>query len=85
MICNKCQYNFHLNCVKLKEVPDGDWYCSDCKNDDDIIKAGESLKESKKKAKMPSSKTDTKAGGTLIELSICLLMHMATYFSVCRP
>ena len=60
MICYECQYNFHLKCVGLEEVPDGDWYCSDCKNDDDIVKAGESLKESKKKSKMPSSNTDIK-------------------------
>ena len=34
-ICDECQDGF-------------DWYCSEGKNDGDIIKAGESLKESKK-------------------------------------
>ena len=38
-------------------------YCSDCKNDDDIVKAGESLKESNRKSKMPSSKTSSRDWG----------------------
>ena len=41
-------------------MPEDDWYSSDCKNDDDIVKAGETLKESKKKAKMPSSQESSK-------------------------
>ena len=57
LICDECQSGFHLACVGLTSVPEDDWYCQDCKNEDDIVKAGESLKESKKKSKMPSSQT----------------------------
>ena len=35
-------------------------YCKDYKNEDDIVKAGESLKESKRKAKMPSQANSQK-------------------------
>ncbi|KAL7988690.1 hypothetical protein Chor_007609 [Crotalus horridus] len=36
------------------------WYCPSCKNDsNEVVKAGEKLKQSKKKAKMPSACTDS--------------------------
>lgn len=39
-------------------------YCPECKTDDsEIVKAGEKLKLSKKKAKMPSSKESTRDWG----------------------
>ncbi|XP_064900868.1 E3 ubiquitin-protein ligase UHRF2-like isoform X2 [Columba livia] len=36
------------------------WYCPSCKNDsNEVVKAGEKLKQSKKKAKMPSASTES--------------------------
>lgn len=63
LMCDECDMPFHLYCLKppLESIPDVDeWYCPLCKNDDsEIVKAGEKLKESKKKAKMASSKSNT--------------------------
>ncbi|MBA0555887.1 hypothetical protein Golob_026037 [Gossypium lobatum] len=28
--CDRCPSAFHVNCVGLKEVPDGDWFCPSC-------------------------------------------------------
>ncbi|XWS14801.1 hypothetical protein CRYUN_Cryun35bG0039500 [Craigia yunnanensis] len=28
--CHRCPSAFHLNCLGLKEVPDGDWFCPPC-------------------------------------------------------
>ncbi|XP_014286176.1 E3 ubiquitin-protein ligase UHRF1 [Halyomorpha halys] len=59
VMCDECNMAFHISCLKppLSKIPEVDeWYCSDCKNDDtEIVKAGEKLKESKKKAKMASA------------------------------
>ena len=61
LICDQCQLHFHLKCVGLKTIPEeDDWYCPDCKNEDDIVKAGEAVKAGKKKAKMPSQKNEQK-------------------------
>ncbi|CAG9812763.1 unnamed protein product [Phaedon cochleariae] len=60
ILCDECDYGYHISCLNppLESVPDEDeWYCPECKTDDsEIVKAGEKLKESKKKAKMASSK-----------------------------
>ena len=54
-MCDECQSGYHLHCIGLKTLPEEEeWYCPLCKNDDDIVKEGEALKASKKKAKMPS-------------------------------
>lgn len=60
LMCDECDMAFHIYCLNppLDSIPDLDeWFCPLCKNDDtEIVKAGEKLKESKKKAKMASAK-----------------------------
>ncbi|XP_066501974.1 E3 ubiquitin-protein ligase UHRF2-like [Hoplias malabaricus] len=59
LLCDECNMAFHLYCLNppLSTIPDDeDWYCPTCKNDtSEVVKAGEKLKTSKKKAKMPSA------------------------------
>ena len=55
-ICDEGQNGFNPKCGGIEEVPKDDRYCRDSKNDDDLAKA----KESKKKAKMPSSQESSK-------------------------
>jgi len=55
VMCDECDGSYHLKCLKLKALPEEDeWFCPECKNPEDIIKAGEKLKVGKKKAKMIS-------------------------------
>ncbi|KAL3266946.1 hypothetical protein HHI36_011096 [Cryptolaemus montrouzieri] len=60
LLCDECNMGFHINCLDppLEKIPDDDeWFCPGCKNDKgDIIKAGETLKNNSKRAKMPSAK-----------------------------
>ncbi len=59
LVCDECEYYYHLDCLDppLEKIPEGDWYCPCCRNDDnEIVKPGAYLKASKKKAKMPSAK-----------------------------
>ncbi|CAI9727269.1 E3 ubiquitin-protein ligase UHRF1-like [Octopus vulgaris] len=68
ILCDECDMAYHLDCLKppLEKIPDEDeWYCPECKVDDGtVVKAGERLKESKKRAKMPSAKnTSTRDWG----------------------
>jgi len=61
IMCDECDGAFHLKCLKLKAMPEEEeWFCPDCKNDDDIVKAGEKTKASKKKTigKEGASKRD---------------------------
>uniref|UniRef100_A0A8B9K793 E3 ubiquitin-protein ligase UHRF n=1 Tax=Astyanax mexicanus TaxID=7994 RepID=A0A8B9K793_ASTMX len=59
LLCDECNMAFHLYCLNppLSTIPDDeDWYCPTCKNDtSEVVKAGEKLKTSKKKARMPSA------------------------------
>ncbi|KAJ3605190.1 hypothetical protein NHX12_027240 [Muraenolepis orangiensis] len=63
LLCDECNMAFHVYCLSppLATIPDDeDWYCPTCKNDtSEVIKAGEKLKASKKKAKMPSATTES--------------------------
>ncbi|XP_056444514.1 E3 ubiquitin-protein ligase UHRF2-like isoform X1 [Gadus chalcogrammus] len=63
LLCDECNMAFHIYCLSppLATIPDDeDWYCPTCKNDtSEVIKAGEKLKASKKKAKMPSATTES--------------------------
>lgn len=58
ILCDECNTAYHIRCLDppLEDIPDSDeWYCPDCKNDEtEIVKAGEKLKDSKKKAKLQS-------------------------------
>ncbi|GFG31103.1 hypothetical protein Cfor_04602 [Coptotermes formosanus] len=63
LLCDECNMAFHIRCLNppLESVPDCDeWYCPECKNDEnEIVKAGEKLKDSKKKAKLPSKNSSS--------------------------
>ncbi|XP_055036295.1 E3 ubiquitin-protein ligase UHRF2 [Misgurnus anguillicaudatus] len=63
LLCDECNMAFHIYCLNppLSAIPeDEDWYCPTCKNDSsEVVKAGEKLKTSKKKAKMPSATTES--------------------------
>lgn len=63
LLCDECNMAFHIYCLNppLSSIPeDEDWYCPTCKNDtSEVVKAGEKLKASKKKAKMPSATTES--------------------------
>ena len=57
LFCEECQYVTHLWCLDppLEEIPEGDFYCPNCKNDaSEIVNKGERVKYSKARAKMPS-------------------------------
>lgn len=30
MLCDNCNCGFHTTCVDIEDVPNYDWYCSDC-------------------------------------------------------
>jgi len=61
ILCDECDGAYHIKCLGLKALPDEDeWFCPQCKNDDDIVKVGEKVKAGKKKAKMPSAKEGQK-------------------------
>ncbi len=34
LLCDKCDLPYHMYCLqpKLRKVPEGDWFCPDCKN-----------------------------------------------------
>lgn len=61
-------------------------YCPSCKNDsNEVVKAGEKLKQSKKKAKMPSACTDSQrdwgkvtARNQMYTVYICVLSSVHT-------
>ncbi|XP_068091522.1 E3 ubiquitin-protein ligase UHRF2 isoform X1 [Hyperolius riggenbachi] len=63
LLCDECNMAYHIYCLNppLPKIPeDEDWYCPSCKNDStEVVKAGEKLKQSKKKAKMPSASTES--------------------------
>nr|XP_023024422.1 E3 ubiquitin-protein ligase UHRF1-like [Leptinotarsa decemlineata] len=63
ILCDECDYGYHTSCLTppLVSVPEDDeWYCPECKTDDsEIVKAGEKLKKSTKKAKMASNKGES--------------------------
>ena len=57
LMCDECEYFYHTFCLDppLDQVPEDDWYCPGCKNDEDeIVRPGQKLKIGKSKAKMPS-------------------------------
>ncbi|KAF2349052.1 SRA-YDG [Trinorchestia longiramus] len=62
LLCDECDKPYHIYCLQppLPAVPDVDeWFCPACKTDEtEIVRAGEKLKDSKKKAKMPSKRTE---------------------------
>ncbi|XP_050541918.1 E3 ubiquitin-protein ligase UHRF1-like [Daktulosphaira vitifoliae] len=61
LMCDECNHPYHMTCLDppLKELPqDDDWYCPSCKNDEnEIVKAGDKLKSSKKKNTPASTST----------------------------
>ncbi|XP_023662314.1 E3 ubiquitin-protein ligase UHRF1 isoform X2 [Paramormyrops kingsleyae] len=63
LLCDECDMAFHMYCLNppLTTIPeDEDWYCPSCRNDvNEVVLAGEKLKESKKKAKMASASSSS--------------------------
>ncbi|XP_062868668.1 E3 ubiquitin-protein ligase UHRF1 isoform X1 [Trichomycterus rosablanca] len=63
LLCDECDMAFHTYCLDppLTTIPeDEDWYCPECRNDSsEVVRAGEKLKESKKKAKMASASSSS--------------------------
>uniref|UniRef100_A0A8D8VVT0 RING-type E3 ubiquitin transferase n=1 Tax=Cacopsylla melanoneura TaxID=428564 RepID=A0A8D8VVT0_9HEMI len=61
IVCEECQHYFHIWCLKppLETIPEDDeWFCPGCKRDtSEVIAPGQKLKDSKKKARMASSKS----------------------------
>ncbi|KAG9289816.1 hypothetical protein G9A89_015396 [Geosiphon pyriformis] len=66
IVCDECESYFHWACLKpeITVLPPDDWYCSQCRHDDqEVLTAGKKLDISKtKKAKMASA-TQTKQWG----------------------
>ncbi|XP_058421766.1 E3 ubiquitin-protein ligase UHRF2 isoform X2 [Diceros bicornis minor] len=64
LLCDECNMAYHIYCLSppLDKVPEEEyWYCPSCKTDSsEVVKAGERLKMSKKKAKMPSASTESR-------------------------
>lgn len=64
LLCDECNMAYHIYCLSppLDKVPEEEyWYCPSCKTDSsEVVKAGEKLKLSKKKAKMPSASTESR-------------------------
>ncbi|XP_029175754.1 E3 ubiquitin-protein ligase UHRF1-like [Nylanderia fulva] len=60
LLCDECNHAYHLGCLSppLEAIPTEDyWYCPECKNDEnEIVKAGDKLKKSKKKSKSEDKK-----------------------------
>ncbi|XP_061681405.1 E3 ubiquitin-protein ligase UHRF1 isoform X1 [Syngnathoides biaculeatus] len=63
LLCDECDLAYHTYCLNppLTTIPeDEDWYCPNCRNDsNEVVRAGEKLKESKKKAKMASASSSS--------------------------
>ncbi|XP_050422764.1 E3 ubiquitin-protein ligase UHRF1-like isoform X2 [Adelges cooleyi] len=62
LMCDECNHPYHMTCLNppLKALPeDDDWYCPACKNDEnEIVKVGGKLKNSKKNTPASTSKRD---------------------------
>merc|ERR1712226_234016 len=57
LFCEECELSTHMYCLDppLEEIPDDDWYCPLCKNDEsEIVGKGEMVKYGKARAKHPS-------------------------------
>merc|ERR1740139_1323704 len=57
LLCDECNSGYCMKCLKMADMPadDEDWYCPECKNEDTIVKKGEKVKVSKKKANAPAA------------------------------
>lgn len=40
LICDGCEKSYHIQCVNLEEVPDGDWFCPSCKDKCAVCREG---------------------------------------------
>lgn len=51
ILCETCDYGIHLDCSSMDEIPDGEWYCPECKPEpgrDLVVKSGSLLETSRK-------------------------------------
>lgn len=49
-MCDECNLGFHLTCLEppLQQLPDEDWYCSNCRRDtNDVIAPGKGKQQRK--------------------------------------
>lgn len=53
LICDGCESGFCMQCLEMKEMPaeDDDWYCSDCKKEEEDAKEEEQMEYLKKSEK----------------------------------
>lgn len=62
ILCDECDMAYHLWCLDppLTDLPDDeDWYCPQCKTDvSEVIKAGDTLRLSKKASKKQETHRD---------------------------
>ncbi|CAH1106716.1 unnamed protein product [Psylliodes chrysocephalus] len=59
LLCDECDDEYHIYCLDppLEDIPTDDWYCPECKVDDnEIVKKGE-VKLTKKQINMPNKKS----------------------------
>ena len=89
LLCDECDMAYHLGCLDppLESVPEEDeWYCPECKNDENaVIRAGEKLRFNKKKAKMMSKKSDCKRdwGKVIAHVNVSVCSHVLCM--QCKP
>ncbi|XP_025997050.1 E3 ubiquitin-protein ligase UHRF1 [Solenopsis invicta] len=81
LICDECNDMFHMKCLEppLLEVPQETyWYCPECKNDEnEIVRAGDKLKETKRKSISDDKKLGRKWGGGMANVrrqKICYMV-----------
>ncbi|XP_072761128.1 E3 ubiquitin-protein ligase UHRF1 [Anoplolepis gracilipes] len=78
LLCDECNDAYHLGCLNppLATIPDDDyWYCPECKNDEnEIVKAGDKLKESKKKSNKKLGRDWGKGMACVGRTKICSLV-----------
>ncbi|KAK1129927.1 hypothetical protein K0M31_019624 [Melipona bicolor] len=77
LLCDECDFAYHIGCLNppLTSVPEEDyWYCSECKNDEnEIVKAGDKLKQTKKKTKN-SKKRNWDTGMSCVGIKKCTIV-----------
>ena len=53
IMCDLCNGAFHLSCLELSQVPEGEWYCASCTSAMEPTSNGRSPSASKRKSRPP--------------------------------